>query len=277
MRDDVGVSLLEKSHDAGTGKIVYWVTANPSPSKPWLIFLPGLTADHRLFNSQIEYFRSSANVLVWDPPSHGRSSPFSLDWSLDDLARWLHEVLEAQNICQPILVGQSMGGYVAQDFMRLYPGYARGFVSIDSCPLGSEYYARWELFFLRHTKLMYRSFPWGALKSAGANGCATTDAGKRLMREMMEDYEKREYCDLASHGFKVLAEAISPDRDYSLECPALLICGSKDMAGSAKRYNKNWSRRTGIPVNWIEGAGHNSNTDAPDVVNSLIESFIELA
>ena len=48
-----------------------------------------------------------------------------------------------------------------------------------------------------------------------------------------------------------------------------------DHAGSCIRYNKTWEKKTGIPIHWIEGAGHNSNTDKPDEINSLIESFLE--
>ena len=37
------------------------------------MFLPGLTADHRLFEKQIEYFEKRQNVFVWDAPSHALS------------------------------------------------------------------------------------------------------------------------------------------------------------------------------------------------------------
>ena len=56
--------------------------------------------------------------------------------------------------------------------------------------------------------------------------------------------------------------------------PALLICGEKDKAGSAKSYNKKWHQREGLPLKWIKNAGHNSNTDQPDEVNRMIEKFI---
>lgn len=35
-----------------------------------------------------------------------------------------------------------------------------------------------------------------------------------------------------------------------------------------------WHKNTGIPIAWIKNAGHNSNTDAPEEVNSLIEKLI---
>jgi len=64
------------------------------------------------------------------------------------------------------------------------------------------------------------------------------------------------------------------DLPYEIKCPALLICGEKDMAGSTKRYNRAWHNATGIPIEWIQGAGHNSNTDAPDIINELIDKFV---
>ena len=40
------------------------------------------------------------------------------------------------------------------------------------------------------------------------------------------------------------------------------------------KYNKAWHRNTKIPLIWIEDAGHNSNTDKPEQINSLIEEFV---
>ena len=34
------------------------------------------------------------------------------------------------------------------------------------------------------------------------------------------------------------------------------------------------AEQSGIPIEWIEGAGHNSNTDAPERANEIIENFL---
>lgn len=95
------------------------------------------------------------------------------------------------------------------------------------------------------------------------------------MRQMMESYEKCEYCELAAWGYGALADAIA-NGGYPIEpgVPTQLICGTEDKAGSAKRYNKEWAA-DGLPIVWVEGAGHNSNTDTPIEVNETIERFIE--
>ena len=255
------------------GSIVYWVGG--VQSGPQLVFLPGLTADHRLFERQIAHFQESCRCLVWDAPAHGESRPFQLSFTLDDWARWLREILERESFDRPILVGQSMGGYLSQVFMELYPQGAVGFVSIDSAPLERSYFAGWEIFFLKHTKLMYLSIPWNLLLSWGSTGTATSEYGQRLMRATMEGYRKREYCELAAHGFKMLADGAQSGRQYKITCPAVLICGEKDAAGSSRRYNKEWTKRTGLPLVWIPGAGHNSNTDDPQRVNAVIQELVD--
>ena len=49
--------MHKKQLETQKGNIVYWVNENKDKDSLQLVFLPGLTADHRLFLKQIEYFR----------------------------------------------------------------------------------------------------------------------------------------------------------------------------------------------------------------------------
>ena len=268
--------MMEKVYHTDHGPVHYWLDA-PERSQLTMVFLPGLTADHRLFDKQIEYFRGRYNVLTWDAPGHAASWPFRLDFSLLDKARWLETILKSEDIQRPVIIGQSMGGYVGQAYAQLYPERLAGFVSIDSAPLQRKYITRPELWMLRKTETMYYWYPWKALLRSGSNGVATSEYGRKLMRDMMMVYDgdKKRYSQLAGHGFRILSDAMEADLPYEINCPAMLICGKQDHAGSCIRYNKAWHRNTGIPLKWIDGAGHNSNTDKPDTVNALIEEFIQ--
>ncbi len=66
---------------------------------------------------------------------------------------------------------------------------------------------------------------------------------------MSYDSDPEEYARLAGFGYRMLAEAIKADLPYRISCPALLICGEKDKAGSAKSYNKNGIRETVYRLN----------------------------
>jgi len=267
--------MIRKTHKTEKGTIVYWCNEYKEGQQN-LVFLPGLTADHRLFDKQIEFFESKANVLVWDAPGHAESYPFTLDFELKDKAIWLHEILAKENYSNPTLIGQSMGGYVSQMYLELFPEEVSGFVCIDSAPLQRSYMTAAELWMLKHTEGMYRLYPWKRLLHDGSYGCSTTPYGRNLMREMMDYYtnDKDRYCRLAGHGFCMLAKAIENDLPYHISCPTVLVCGEKDLAGSAKKYNERWTKKTGLPLRWIKDAGHNSNTDKPEEVNAIIEGMI---
>lgn len=266
--------MKRKSHSTDLGTIVYWCS-RIKPDRTTLVFLPGLTADHRLFLKQAEAFEGEYNMFVWDAPGHGRSRPFDLRFSLMDKACWLHDILEKEGIRKPVLIGQSMGGYVSQCFLERFPREAAGFLSIDSAPLKRCYITEAELWLLKRTGPIYRSYPWRRLRYDGARGCCETEYGRRMMYAFTGSYSKEEYCALADHGFRILGEAIEADLSYRPRCPVLLLCGEKDKAGSARRYNRKWAERENLELIWIPGAGHNSNVDQPEKVNAYIRSFVQ--
>lgn len=271
------MEMISKTYETGKGIIYYWTGAEIRKEEPTLVFLPGLTADHRLFEKQIAYFEGKRNVFVWDAPGHAASWPFQLDFTLMDKARWLDEILRLEGIEKPVIVGQSMGGYVGQAYAELFGEKLNGFVSIDSAPLQRKYVTAAEIWLLKRMAPVYRYYPWKALLKSGTNGVSQTEYGRKLMRNMMMTYDGQQerYAALSGHGFKMLAEAMEADLPYKITCPAQLICGTKDQAGSCIRYSKAWHKNTGIDLAWIQGAGHNSNTDAPEQINALIEKLLQ--
>lgn len=268
--------MIEKTHKTSSGFIYYWLNDFDKAEKIALIFLPGLTADHRLFDKQIEYFRDKFRVLVWDAPGHGLSYPFQLNFDLFDKVKWLNEILTKEEIVKPVLIGQSMGGYLGQAYAELFPDKLSGLVMIDSPSLQRKYYTAIELWLLKNIEPIYRLYPWKALLKAGTKGVSTTEYGRKLMRNMMMVYDGNQprYSRLVGHGYKMLAKAIEKNLAYEIKCPHLMICGKEDRAGSCVRYLKSYEKETKKPVQWIAHAGHNSNTDQPEIINGMIEAFV---
>jgi len=194
-----------------------------------------------------------------------------------DKAKWVEGILRSEGLDKPVIIGQSMGGYVGQAYAELYPEKLKGFVAIDSAPLQRSHVTGVELWLLKRMEPVYRHYPWKWLLRSGTRGVATTEYGRNLMHDMMMTYDgdQKRYAKISGHGFRILAEAMEADLPYHLQCPALLICGEKDHAGSCIRYNKAWHERTGIPIRWLKNAGHNSNTDEPQLVNQLIADLVQ--
>jgi pimeloyl-ACP methyl ester carboxylesterase len=75
-------------------------------------------------------------VLVPDLRFHGQSAATPLDHpaGIADLAQDLHAILEALDFQRPVMLGHSLGGMVALDYWRQYPGSVRALILEDSFP-----------------------------------------------------------------------------------------------------------------------------------------------
>ena len=102
-----------------------------------------------------------------------------------------------------------------------------------------------------------------------------TAYGRSLMEQFIGSYTKDEYCTLAGHGMKVLAEAMDELRAEVMSKDEGEKAREEDRAGSAKSYNRRWAKKEGLQIFWIRDAGHNSNTDKPEEVNRIIREFAE--
>ena len=268
--------MKEKTYKTASGNIHYWINIIDDDAIT-LVFLPGLTLTHRLFEKQIEYFKDKYNILAWDAPGHGASWPFEFNFDMLAKARWLNEILEQEKISKPVIVGQSIGGYLGQAFAELFPDKIKGFVSIDSGPIQKKYMTSGEIGMMKMMRFGPANASWGMLSNLAAIGSAESEYGRSLMKDIMlgyKDYGER-LSQLVGHGTTILGEAIEADLPYVIPCLALLICGEKDKLGLFIRYNRAWHKETGIPLEWIKNAGHNSNTDQPEIVNQLIDDFVK--
>lgn len=251
------------------GTVYYWTTKIDS-TKRTLFFLHGLTANHTMFDYQIAHFKNACNVIAWDAPAHGKSRPYTA-FHYEDAAQTMHAILRELNVTNVILIGQSMGGFIAQSFLCRYPKMVHGLIAIDSCPFG-DYYSKFDIWWLKQIEWMSRLFPEKLLKSSMAKQNAVSTAGQNNMQEMISGYSKRELCHLMGIGY---AGFLEDNQTLDIACPALLLVGEKDRTGKVKTYNRKWTARTGIKQITIPDAAHNANVDNPETVNQCIGDFIE--
>jgi pimeloyl-ACP methyl ester carboxylesterase len=83
--------------------------------KPTIVFLHGAQHDHSVWILQSRYLSHHGfPVLAFDLPAHGRS-PGPMMTSIEGLATWLLESLEAVGVAHCVLVGHSMGSLIAAE------------------------------------------------------------------------------------------------------------------------------------------------------------------
>lgn len=262
--------MQRKQVKTSNGNIAYWISDEFDEGRETLFFLHGLTGDHTMFQPQFPFFEKNYNLIAWDAPAHGESRPYK-NFSFENAVKGMKQIVDDCGCFKVTLIGQSMGGFIAQAFLCRYPDFVKAFVAIDSTPYG-DYYSRSDIWWLRQIEWMSKLFTEKMLKMSMARQNALTKMGQANMAAMIDGYGKAELCHLMGIGF---AGFLEDNRALQISCPVLLIVGEKDRTGKVKSYNKEWAKRTGFPLVWIQNAAHNSNVDNPHMVNSSIMTFLQ--
>lgn len=110
--------------DEGDGEAVLLIHGMARSSETWRAVLPRLAKKYR--------------VVAPDLLGHGESAKPRGDYSLGAFAVWLRDLLDELGIVSATVVGHSLGGGVAMQFVYQHPDYCRRLVLIASGGLGSD-------------------------------------------------------------------------------------------------------------------------------------------
>lgn len=104
-----------------------------------VLFLPGWSASTRAFRHQICRFAQQHRAIALDYRSHGQSTQTLAGHSLTGYARDLRAFIAGRDLRDVVLVGWSMGAFVAWEYLRQF-GSDRlaGFVNVDQPPCDSQ-------------------------------------------------------------------------------------------------------------------------------------------
>ncbi len=111
--------------DEGDGETLLLIHGMAGSSDSWRSVLPQLSKRYR--------------VIAPDLLGHGQSDkPRISDYSLGAFAVWLRDLLDELGVSQATLVGHSLGGGVAMQFVYQHPDYVKRLVLISSGGLGPD-------------------------------------------------------------------------------------------------------------------------------------------
>ena len=261
--------MQHKMIAAQGGIVHYWISGKESTAD-CIVFTHGATADHTMFEKQVAYFSDNYTIILWDVPMHGLSRPYH-GFSYHDTAEILHGILQRENIEKVFLVGMSMGGYTSQHFASLYPDMVKGFIALDTTPLGRGYYSKSDLWWLRQVAPMARCFPSNILRMSIAWSVSRRKYSYQKMMAMLRPVSKAEIIEQMRVAYEYFT---IENKDVDFQFPVLILVGEKDSTGKVKSYCGEWANRTGYPLRFIREAKHFSNGDNPKQVNKEIEDFI---
>lgn len=262
--------MKEKNMKSNNGTIYYWIGGSCRKDASCIVFTHGMTADHTMFDKQIDFFSKEYKVITWDIPLHGESRPYE-NFSYTNVAKELNDILKKEEINKVILVGQSMGGYICQEFAIHYPEKVKALIAVDTNPFGHFYYSKWERSVLAKVGNMSSWFTHNVLIKSIAKGSTKTEYAYNNLYSSISKLSKKEIIfimDMAYGGFLERKETVKFD------FPVFLIVGDSDNTGYVKKYNNMWSKHMGYPLREIANAAHNSNVDNYDEFNVIVAEFL---
>jgi pimeloyl-ACP methyl ester carboxylesterase len=86
-----------------------------------VVLLHGFAEDDAIWDNQVSYLSAYCRVIVPDLPGSGRSSDLTSVKGVEALAGSIATLLDQLAVQQCILIGHSMGGYIALAFAEKYP------------------------------------------------------------------------------------------------------------------------------------------------------------
>ena len=263
------MDLEHKTFENKGCRIHYWHRAADTPN--YVIFLHGAGCDHRMFGPQISAFDSRYNLLLWDARGHGLSRlPQNKRFTFEDMIDDFFKLCEIYKISNAILIGQSMGGNLAQEILYRKPEMVSKLVLID-CTKNTGRLTAMEKLTLKLTKPIFYCYPWKTLICQSADACGNTEAVKQYVRDCFARMKRSDFIEVIMS----LVACLHEDEAYRFPKPVLLLCGTDDRSGNIRKIAAPWAESDpNCTLRMIHGAGHNSNQDNPDAVNKAICEFL---
>lgn len=103
-----------------------------------LVLLHGYLQNLDVWTSYVLSYMRSMRVITIDLPGHGYSDCMGEVHTMEMMAKAVRAVLDEAQVCQCVMIGHSLGGYVALEFAHLFPHYLRGLGLLHSHALGDS-------------------------------------------------------------------------------------------------------------------------------------------
>jgi 3-oxoadipate enol-lactonase len=238
-----------------------------------LVFLHAFPLNRTMWVDQETALSTQFRVITIDLRGHGESDAPLWHYSLDQAADDVCGLMDHLSIRQPILVGLSMGGYLALAFYRKYAERVKGLVLADTraqADTEDGKRARFEMAQLTYTQGA------GAIADIMIPKLlspATIQTRPELVQRVRTMIEGNQVSGIAGD---LMAMAERPDSQPLLpqiSCPAQIIVGELDLPTPPSDAKLMADRIPDARLAIIPGAGHLSNLEQPELFNEAIRSF----
>ena len=239
---------------------------------PTVLMLHGGLGSHLSFAPQVETFAALGyRAVAWDMPGHGRSAPVE-PYTFKALAQRCVALIESLHCGHVVLIGQGVGGMVAQEVVARRPELVSRLVlcataaaggDLGEPPAGPGGSALTPGVTLTPAQLADWQLPWLV-------GPAALPAGVQLARHCMLQLSPVIY-------ERLLTALPAFDRRANLahiQVPTLFVAGEHDRVTPLAGLERMAAAVAGSALAVIEGVGHLPPLEAPDAFDQAVLDFL---
>ncbi|WP_086110663.1 alpha/beta fold hydrolase [Xenorhabdus vietnamensis] len=248
--------------DEGTGKII--------------VMVHGTMMDKTMFLPQIEALKASYRVIAYD--QRARTSAYDIPYDLKNLADDCLTLLDNLKIKKCVILGMSMGGYMATEFIHHFPDRVEALVMVGS-QIGAYSQHEQQIFMQEFIKFNHEGLVSRELAEDTASFIFSSYAHKNnpeLIENTVESWSK-----LPARSVLREAQSWLGKQDYTktarnFDKPVLVIHGEDDKALPAiVKTNAMKNAFPDVEIICIPNTGHVVNLEAPEETNKALRHFLE--
>jgi len=238
-----------------------------------VVLIHAFPLDASLWDPQLSEAPAGFRFITPDVPGFGRSTDAPAR-SMDDIARSVLRVLDHERVDRAVIGGMSMGGYVTLALYRMAPERFAGMILADTRATADSDQQR------EARRKMLAAVRDGG-PSAVADEMLPKLLGATTQRERPE-LAKTVRAMIEGNSADAIAGALEammgrPDSTpllRAISVPTLVICGAEDVLTPPSDSEALHAGITGSRLAILNGAGHLSNIESPDMFSITVNTFL---
>jgi len=246
----------------------------------------GYGATGKIWVGQVGALSKYFRVITLDSRGSGLSDHPKTPYTMDTLVEDLKGLIDTLNLDKPHLIGQSMGGWIAQNFVLKYPNQINKLVLIGTNHKGSG------IQFMKNAMIDAYELQKTDKVQAYWNYSKLTHA-RKFIKEMQADPKKKfhgiwsaedmieELTDnkMTPEDYELLANAIEKhdvtDKLSEIKVPTLLISSTNDKLAPKMVMEEISKAIKNSRLEVIDNAAHHVFLEAAPTINQLIIDFLK--
>ncbi len=233
-----------------------------------VVCIHGYPLDHSIWKPLVPYLETKTQIILPDLRGHGKSPAPAGPYTMQSMAVDILNLIDTLGFSRVLLVGQSMGGYVALQFAYSFPERLLGLVLAASHPYPDD---------PEKKKVRYDT-----VRKVQQEGVEKTliEFPLRLSSvPEIQEYTRKIINSTSAAGVVGSLQAMAERSDRSdilsnAEYTTAIILGQKDSFVPQTQVEQMQTQFPGVKLSVLEDAGHMLMMEKPQTVGQLIVEVV---